>query len=120
MDIIFKVLATLVAMEHIYIMCLETFFTHSARTALTFNMDREELQRTSVTTLFRNQGIYNFLLAVLILISVWVVDDLFWSCVFLTYVVLVAVYDGVTSNVRIIFKQGGLAFLALLYSFFFL
>ncbi len=58
------ILATLVAVEHIYIMCLETIFTKSRTTARTFNMDVEELSRPSVSTLFKNQGVYNLLLAV--------------------------------------------------------
>lgn len=54
MDFVFKILATLVAVEHIYIMSLETIFTKSATTARTFNMKREELSRPSVSTLFKN------------------------------------------------------------------
>ena len=79
MDITFMILATLVAVEHIYIMWLETIFTKSRTTARTFNMDVEELSRPSVSTLFKNQGVYNLLLAVLILIAVWVMNDLFWT-----------------------------------------
>ena len=79
MDITFMILATLVAVEHIYIMCLEKVFTKSRITARTFNMDVEELSRPSVSTLFKNQGVYNLLLAVLILIAVWVMNDLFWT-----------------------------------------
>ena len=39
MDITFMILATLVAVEHIYIMCLETIFTKSRTTARTFNIN---------------------------------------------------------------------------------
>lgn len=59
MDVTFMILATLVAVEHIYIMCLETIFTESRTTAHTFNMDVEELSRPTVSTLFKNQGVYN-------------------------------------------------------------
>lgn len=117
MDIVFKILATVVALEHIYIMCLETIFTTSATTARTFKMDREELARPSVTALFKNQGIYNFLMAVLTLIAVWGTGDLFWARCLLGYIVLVAVYGGITSNPMIILKQGGPALVALAYSF---
>jgi len=79
MDVTFMILATLVAVEHIYIMCLETIFTKSETTARAFNMEVEELSRPSVSTLFKNQGVYNLLLAVLILIAVWVTNDLFWT-----------------------------------------
>ncbi len=106
------ILATLVAVEHIYIMCLETIFTKSRTTARTFNMDVEELSRPSVSTLFKNQGVYNLLLAVLILIAVWVTNDLFWARCLLTYVALVAIYGGFTSSPVIILKQGAPALVA--------
>lgn len=54
MDVTFMILATLVAVEHIYIMCLETIFTKSGTTARTFNMEVEELSRPTVSTLFKN------------------------------------------------------------------
>lgn len=117
MDVTFMILATLVAIEHIYIMCLETIFTESRTTARTFNMDVEELSRPSVSTLFKNQGVYNLLLAVLILIAVWVTNDLFWARCLLTYVALVAIYGGFTSSPAIILKQGAPALMALIYSF---
>ena len=102
---------------HIYIMCLETIFTESRTTAHTFNMEVEELSRPSVSTLFKNQGVYNLLLAVLILIAVWVTNNLFWVRCLLTYVALVAIYGGFTSSPTIILKQGAPALVALIYSF---
>ncbi|QUB80219.1 DUF1304 domain-containing protein [Prevotella jejuni] len=117
MDVTFMILATLVAVEHIYIMCLETIFTKSETTARTFNMEVEELSRPIVSTLFKNQGVYNLLLAVLILIAVWVMNDLFWTRCFLSYVALVAIYGGITSSPTIILKQGVPALVALIYSF---
>ena len=120
MDVAFMILATLVAVEHIYIMCLETIFTKSRITARTFNMDMEELSRPTVSTLFKNQGVYSLLLAVLILIAVWVMNDLFWARCLLTYVALVAIYGGFTSSPVIILKQGTPALVALIYSFVFL
>lgn len=117
MDITFMILATLVAVEYIYIMCLETIFSKSRTTAHTFSMDVEELSRLSVSTLFKNQGVYNLLLAVLILIAVWVTNDLFWARCLLTYVALVAIYGGFTSSPTIILKQGAPALVALIYSF---
>ena len=103
--------------QYLYIMCLETIFTKSATTARTFNMEREELSRPSVSTLFKNQGVYNLLLAILILIAAWGTNDLFWTRCFLGYVLFVAVYGGLTSNPMIILKQGGPALVALCYSF---
>ena len=60
-------------------------------------MSQEELEWQSVNTLFKNQGVYNGLIAVL---------------------VLIAAYGAVTSDPKILFKQGGLAMLTLLSLFF--
>lgn len=42
MSLITVILATLVALEHFYIMYLETFATHSDSTGRVFNMTKEE------------------------------------------------------------------------------
>ena len=76
MSSLIKLSATLVALEFLYIMYLETFATASEKTSQVFGMEIEELKRKSVNTLFRNQGIYNGLLAVLILLAVWVPAEL--------------------------------------------
>lgn len=57
------VLVVLVAIEFSYIMYLETFATTSKTTARVFNLEQSELERKSVNTLFKNQGIYNGLLS---------------------------------------------------------
>ncbi len=80
-------------------------------------MSVETLNNTNITTLFKNQGVYNLLLAVLILIAVWVTNDLFWARCLLMYVALVAIYGGFTSSPAIILKQGAPALVALIYSF---
>ena len=71
MSIIILILAGIVALEHLYIMYLETFATHSDTTSRVFNMSKEELQRDSVTNLFKNQGIYNGLIAVFLLYGIF-------------------------------------------------
>ena len=112
MSIITIILATLVALEHFYIMYLETFATQSKATAHVFNMSQEELQRQSVSNLFKNQGIYNGLIAVFLLYGLMTGSKLL-VLVFLLNVVLVALYGSLTADRKIIFKQGGLAILAL-------
>ncbi|AZA16615.1 DUF1304 family protein [Lactobacillus delbrueckii subsp. bulgaricus] len=79
MKIALQVLACLVAVEFFYIMYLETFATTSKKTAEVFQMDQEELSRPSVNTLFKNQGIYNGLLAVLTLIAAFANENSFTS-----------------------------------------
>lgn len=113
MSIITLILAALVALEHFYIMYLETFATQSKATARVFNMSEEELQRESVTNLFKNQGIYNGLIAVFLLYGIFT-GNATVVVIFLLNVVLAALYGSVTADRKIIVKQGGLAILALL------
>ena len=117
MSIFTSFLASLVALEFFYIMYLETFATASKTTARVFNMTQEELERESVNTLFKNQGVYNGLIAVLVLLAVFT-QDLFWLAIFMIYIILVAVYGAMTSDLKILFKQGGLAILILISLFF--
>jgi uncharacterized protein ypaA len=76
MSIITIILGTLVALEFFYIFYLETMATTSFNTARVFKMKEEELRRPSVTTLFKNQGVYNGLIGVLILIAIFVVPSI--------------------------------------------
>ncbi|MBO1172604.1 DUF1304 domain-containing protein, partial [Lactobacillus delbrueckii] len=112
-----QVLACLVAVEFFYIMYLETFATTSKKTAEVFQMDQEELSRPSVNTLFKNQGIYNGLLAVLTLIAAFALGKIVLQLV-LAYMILVAAYGAVTSQPKILLMQGGLPILTLIVSFF--
>lgn len=118
MTIITKILATLVACEFLYIMYLETFATTSDKTSKVFGMSRDELARKSVNTLFKNQGVYNGFLAVMILLAVFVFASKPAAMVLMGYIVLVALYGGITSNPKIIVMQGGLAILTLLSALF--
>jgi putative membrane protein len=98
-------LIVLVAVEFFYIMYLETFATTSSTTSRIFNMSTDELNRNSVKTLFKNQGIY-FSTATLEI-----------SRLLLVYIILVAFYGSLTSDKKIIVTQGGLAILALISTF---
>ena len=104
MSIITLILAGIVALEHLYIMYLETFATH---------MRKEELQRDSVTNLFKNKGIYNGLIAVFLLYGIFTNSQLLVT-VFVLNVFFAAVYGAVTAaNKKIIFTQGEPAILTL-------
>ena len=118
MSIITLILASLVALEFFYILYLETFATTSAATARVFGMSQEALGQQSVNTLFKNQGVYNGLIAVLVLIAAFVQPSSFWLGIFMVYIILVAAYGAVTSDPKILLKQGGLAMLTLLSLFF--
>lgn len=76
MSIITTILGTLVALEFFYIFYLETMATTSSNTARIFKMQEKELSRPSVTTLFKNQGVYNGLIGVLILIAIFIVPSI--------------------------------------------
>ena len=118
MSIITFILASLVALEFFYIMYLETIATTSTTTARVFGMSQEELEQQSVNTLFKNQGVYNGLLGILVLIATFVQPSSFWLGIFMVYIILVAAYGAVSSDPKILFKQGGLAMLTLLSLFF--
>lgn len=114
MSLITTILATIVALEHLYIFYLETIATVSDKTSQTFNMKKEELSRPSVQTLFKNQGIYNALLAVFLLYGIFISHNLEIVTIFVLYVIGAALYGALTSNKAILLKQGGSAILALL------
>jgi putative membrane protein len=116
MSIIIKVFATLVALDFFYIMYLETFATTSDKTSQVFGMTKDELSRESVNVLFKNQGIYNGLISVLILLSVFVFSSLTAVMLLMGYIILVALYGAITINPKIIFMQGGLAIITLIVS----
>ena len=68
MKLITDILVLLVALEFCFIFYLESIKTSSAKTASVFGMEEEELKRPSVDLLFKNQGVYNLVIA---LISLW-------------------------------------------------
>lgn len=114
MSIITKVLAILVALEFFYIMYLETFATSSEKTSKVFKIPRRELQEKTINVLLKNQGVYNGLIAVLILISVFIFVSKIAVMLLMGYIILVALYGSITSNPKIILMQGGLAILTMI------
>ena len=115
MSILSTILVTLVAMLFFYIMYLETFATDSESTSRVFNITQEELRKTSLNTLFKNQGVYNGLLGVALLYGTFLSKNpVEIVAMLLVYIILVAIYGGLTSDKKIILKQGGLPILALL------
>ncbi len=116
MNVITLTLSLVVAIEHLYIMFIETVATRSRQTSRVFGISVEQLADKTVSTLLKNQGIYNGLLAVLIIIAV-LTDNILWTQLLLSYVILVALYGAITSQPSILLKQGGPAIIALASSF---
>ncbi|MCG7337857.1 DUF1304 domain-containing protein [Staphylococcus sp. ACRSN] len=115
MNIVSVILTVLVALECFYIMYLETFATTSASTSRVFNISREKLKDSNVNVLLKNQGVYNGVIGLVLLYAV-----LFAShpkemvAVILIYIIIVAIYGGLSSDKSIILKQGGLPIIALI------
>ena len=119
MSIITTILTVLVALLFFYIMYSETFATDSDSTSRVFNIEKEELQRPNLNTLFKNQGVYNGLLGVALLYGTFIASNQKEIIgMLLVYIILVAIYGGLTSDKKIILKQGGLPILALISLFF--
>lgn len=114
MSFITNILATAVALEFFYIMYLETFATTSSATQRVFKMTKAELSNPNVQTLFKNQGIYNGLVGLLILIAIWVHPNPLALRYLMLYVVGVSAYGAYSSDPGILLKQGGLAIVTLI------
>ncbi|GAY73224.1 DUF1304 domain-containing protein [Lentilactobacillus kosonis] len=114
MSVIIKILGTLVAIEFVYILYLETFATTSKRTAKVFNQTQEELERPTVNALLKNQGVYNGLIGGLILLAIFMYNSQPALLILMIYTVLVAIYGGITSNPKIILLQGGVAMITMI------
>lgn len=108
------IIATLTALEHFYIMYLETLATQSNMTGKIFSMSKEELSYLPVIKLFKNQGVYNGLIGLFLLYGLYISQNQEIVDVFLINVLLVAIYGALTVDKKILLKQGGLPILALL------
>ena len=113
MSAITIILAALTAVECFFIFYLETIATTSQKTSRVFGMSIDELNRKSVDVLFKNQGVYNGLIGVLILLSLFVFACKMAVICLMGYIVAVAIYGSFTSNPKIILMQGGLPILTL-------
>lgn len=119
MGLVKMVLITMVAFEFFYIFYLETIATASESTSRVFGIKKIKLQKAPVSTLLKNQGVYNGLIGVILLYAVYLSPAAMeLSRVMLIYIILVAIYGSLTSDKKIILTQGGLAILALISTFF--
>ena len=114
MDILTDVFVVLVAIEFVYIFYLETIATTSRKTSETFGMTKEALEGKNVNVLLKNQGVYNLLIAVMLLIALFIMHSKGTIVLLLSYIIIVAAYGAVSSNPKIFPKQGGLALITLI------
>jgi len=105
-----RIVAALVAIEHVYILVLEMFFWNKPLGLKTFNLTQELADAT--TTLAANQGLYNGFLAA----------GLFWGVFsrqrpvvvfFLGCVIVAGVFGALTAAPKIFFTQALPALVAL-------
>lgn len=80
---------------------LESIATQSDATSRVFNMDKEELARPSVSSLFKNQGIYNALLGVFLLYGIFFSQNLEIVTIFVLFVIGAAAYGSLTADKKL-------------------
>ncbi|QLK85543.1 DUF1304 domain-containing protein [Staphylococcus sp. 17KM0847] len=115
MSILSIILVTLVSFEFFFIMYLETIATTSEKTSKVFNISQQKLKDETISTLLKNQGIYNGLIGILLLYGAFISTHPKELCVaLLIYIIGVAIYGGISSDKSIFFKQGTLPILALI------
>ena len=112
MKLITDILVLLVALEFCFIFYLESIKTSSAKTASVFGMEEEELKRPSVDLLFKNQGVYNLVIALMLILGAFVFHSPLVVLLFLANIIVVAAYGAISSSPRIFPMQAGLAVIA--------
>lgn len=119
MNIVSIILTVLVALEFFYIMYLETFATTSSSTSRVFKISKEKLQDSNINVLLKNQGVYNGVIGLVLLYAVaFASHPKEMVAVILVYIIIVAIYGGLSSDKSIILKQGGLPIITLISLFF--
>ncbi|MFD2569382.1 DUF1304 domain-containing protein [Spirosoma soli] len=117
MEIITRILISLVAIEHIYILWIEMFaWTTKGRT--TFKSFPPDLF-DKTKALAANQGLYNGFLAAGLIWSL-LINDLTWrshvACFFLSCVIIAGIYGAITAQRSIFFVQALPAIIAIAFT----
>jgi len=93
---------------------MSRILTAQEQEQFSYLLNKEELARPSVTSLFKNQGIYNALIGVFLLYGLFVSKNSEVVTIFVLFIIGAAAYGAMTANKKIILTQGGPAILALL------
>ena len=114
MEFLSKLLVSIVAIEHIYILVLEMFLWTKPSTRKSFGLSKELAENTKA--LAANQGLYNGFLAAGLVWGLLHSDPNFGLQIQLFFVLCIlvaAVFGGFTAKKSILVIQGAPAFLAL-------
>ncbi|AUI72111.1 DUF1304 domain-containing protein [Companilactobacillus alimentarius] len=121
MQILTLFLVALVALEHIGIAGLEMFAKPEKQAEL-FDMPLEFIKNKHAKMALANQGIYNGLLGILILMMILFFTGTTLKIILIMlmlYVIIVAIYGAATATKKIIYLQGLPALIALVFVLFF-
>ena len=117
MEIVSKILITLVAIEHLYILYMEMFAWETLGRKSFKGALKEELF-TPTKGLAANQGLYNGFLAAGLIWSL-LISDVIWSTniamFFLGCVIVAGIYGAISASRKIFFVQAVPAIFALIF-----
>lgn len=114
------IFASIVALEHLYIMILEMFGAESQTVSDTFKLPKDFQHNPHTKLMLANQGLYNGFIAVGIILSLLFLPAIsmvalkFVLCLFIGFVVIAACYGAVTVSKKIFWLQGLPAIIAIL------
>lgn len=116
MQILAAILVSLVGLEHLLIMGLEMFASPHKQADL-FELNINYTQKPEAKIAMANQGIYNDMLGLLILVSYWLLPasyHLVVTALLLLFVIVVAFYGGFTVSKKVWLMQMLPAILAII------
>ena len=117
MSIFSTILASLVALEALYIMQLE-MFASKEKLENVFGLSKEYLSMEETRVSMKNQGLYNGFIGVGLLLSRFffpVNSQFIGTTMFVIFVIIAAIYGWLSAkNIKILLLQGTPAILALL------
>ena len=117
MSIFSTILASLVALEALYIMQLE-MFASKEKLENVFGLSKEYLSMEEARVSMKNQGLYNGIIGVGLLFSRFffpVNSQFIGTTMFVIFVIIAAIYGWLSAkNIKILLLQGTPAILALL------
>lgn len=117
MKLLSTILVSLVALEALFIMILEMFFTQTAMARQAFDLSAEYLAQKESRVSMANQGLYNGFIGVGIFCSLFLLNgvaQLTMLYLFVGFVVVAAVFGALTANKKILLTQGLPAILAMI------